>query len=155
MTRRIDYVLRMTQIPAVVSFQNHRQLPNSLRYSVHGNEYAFEPLAVCAPTMATQAVLLLLSSLCAQFLTGYGATLPEYPSQPLPLSGLLNNKAATSANGHGSAANFDGAGSAYDSQFLPTGSWEYDGLSVRSAPSLPTFPEVFPVCSPIVVGQER
>ncbi|KAJ7833108.1 hypothetical protein B0H14DRAFT_3462913 [Mycena olivaceomarginata] len=79
--------------------------------------------------MATQAVLFLLSSLCAQFLTGYGATLPEYPSQPLPLSGLLNNKAATSANGHGSAANFDGAGSAYDSQFLPTGSWEYDGLS--------------------------
>ncbi|KAJ7751866.1 glycoside hydrolase family 29 protein [Mycena olivaceomarginata] len=42
--------------------------------------------------MATQAVLFLLSSLCAQFLTGYGATLPEYPSQPLPLSGLLNNK---------------------------------------------------------------
>ncbi|KAJ7847700.1 glycoside hydrolase family 29 protein [Mycena olivaceomarginata] len=79
--------------------------------------------------MATQAALFLLSSLCAQFLTGYGATLPEYPSQPLLLSGLLNNKAATSANGHGSAANFDGAGSAYDSQFLPTGSWEYDGLS--------------------------
>ncbi|KAJ6499583.1 glycoside hydrolase family 29 protein [Mycena vitilis] len=70
---------------------------------------------------------LLLSALCAQFLTGY-ATLLGYASQPLPLDDLLNNKAATSA-GNTTAANFDGAGGAYDSQFLPTGSWEYDGTT--------------------------
>ncbi|KAJ7627650.1 glycoside hydrolase family 29 protein [Mycena polygramma] len=71
--------------------------------------------------------VLLLSALCARFLTGY-ATLPEYTSQPLPLDDLLNNKAASSA-GNSSAANFDGAGGAYDSQFLPTGTWEYDGIT--------------------------
>ncbi|KAJ7853737.1 glycoside hydrolase family 29 protein [Mycena leptocephala] len=79
--------------------------------------------------MAIQAVLLLFSSLCAQFLTGYAATLPKYPSLALPINSLLNNKAATSAGGRGSAANFDGDGGAYDSRFLPTGSWEYDGLT--------------------------
>jgi alpha-L-fucosidase len=80
--------------------------------------------------MAIQTVFLIFSGLCAQFSTGYAATtLPEYPSQALPLAGILNNKAATSAEGHGPVANFDGAGGAYDSQFLPTGSWEYDGLT--------------------------
>ncbi|KAF8189948.1 glycoside hydrolase family 29 protein [Mycena galopus ATCC 62051] len=79
--------------------------------------------------MATQAVFFLFSGLCARFLTGSATTLPEYPSQALPLTSLLNNKAATSGSGHGTTANFDGAGGAYDSQFLPTGSWEYDGLT--------------------------
>ncbi|KAJ6590514.1 glycoside hydrolase family 29 protein [Mycena vulgaris] len=75
--------------------------------------------------MVLQAALLLFSGLCTQFLAGH-ATLPEYPSQALPLRSLFNNKAATTNPGH---ADFDGGGNAYDSQFLPTGSWEYDGLT--------------------------
>ncbi|KAJ7484667.1 glycoside hydrolase family 29 protein [Mycena latifolia] len=78
--------------------------------------------------MAIQATLLLFSGLCAQFLGGH-ATLPDYPSQPLPLGAFLNNKAATAKGVPGSLADFDGHGGAYDSQFLPTGSWEYDGLT--------------------------
>jgi hypothetical protein len=105
--------------------------------------------------MAIQAVLLLFSSLCAQFLTGYAATLPKYPSLALPINSLLNNKAATSAGGRGSAANFDGDGGAYDSQFLPTGSWEYDGLTVSFTSSLPTPSQSPSVRSPILMGQER
>ncbi|KAJ7151032.1 glycoside hydrolase family 29 protein [Mycena filopes] len=80
--------------------------------------------------MALQSILFLFSGLCAQSLPGYAAVLPNYPSQPLSLSALLNNKAATPTAGYTtSAANFDGVGGAYDSQFLPTGAWEYDGLS--------------------------
>ncbi|KAJ7695508.1 glycoside hydrolase family 29 protein [Mycena rosella] len=78
--------------------------------------------------MAIQAILFLFSGLCAQFLGGH-ATLPEYPSQALPLSAFFNNKAATAKGDPSSLADFDGNGNAYDSQFLPTGSWEYDGLT--------------------------
>ncbi|KAJ7232970.1 glycoside hydrolase family 29 protein [Mycena haematopus] len=79
--------------------------------------------------MRIPGVSLVLSGFLAQFLTGYATTLPKYPSQALPLTSLLNNKAASSRDSHASTADFDGAGGAYDSQFLPTGSWEYDGLT--------------------------
>ncbi|KAJ7660033.1 glycoside hydrolase family 29 protein [Mycena rosella] len=78
--------------------------------------------------MAIQTILFLFSGLCAQFLGGH-ATLREYPSQALPLSAFFNNKAATAKGDPSSLADFDGNGNAYDSQFLPTGSWEYDGLT--------------------------
>ncbi|KAF7349208.1 Glycoside hydrolase [Mycena sanguinolenta] len=82
--------------------------------------------------MAIPAVFLLFSGFFTRFLPGYAAVLPKYPSQALPLTSLFNNKAAASVGNPGSA-NFDGAGGAYDSQFLPTGSWEYDGLTSQFA----------------------
>jgi alpha-L-fucosidase len=82
--------------------------------------------------MAIQAVLLLFGGLCSQFTAEHGATLPAFPSRALPLDNLFNNKAATTtSDGHRSIADFDGDGNAYDTQFLPTGSWVYDGLNVR------------------------
>ncbi|KAJ6486823.1 glycoside hydrolase family 29 protein [Mycena sanguinolenta] len=80
------------------------------------------------PTMAIPTVFLLFSGFFTRFLPGYAAILQKYPSQALPLTSLFNNKAAASVGNPGSA-NFDGTGGAYDSQFLPTGSWEYDGLT--------------------------
>ncbi|KAJ7637069.1 glycoside hydrolase family 29 protein [Roridomyces roridus] len=69
--------------------------------------------------MHLRFLLLLFSGLWAQFLTGQAA----YSSEPISLDALKNNKAAWPA------ANFDGLAGAYDSQFLPTGTWEYDGLT--------------------------
>lgn len=102
--------------------------------------------------MAIQAILFLFSGLCSQFLSGY-ATLPQYPSEALPLSALFNNKAA---GGHGSVADFDGAGGAYDSQFLPTGRWEYDGLTVGFVPGQYRRPRTdypYVVPTPIYMGR--
>ncbi|KAG5636419.1 hypothetical protein H0H81_008129 [Sphagnurus paluster] len=57
--------------------------------------------------------------------TALAASLVKYPSVPLPLKPLFDNQGA-SASG---AGNFDGSGSSYDSQFLPTGPWSYGGIS--------------------------
>ncbi|KAJ7749335.1 hypothetical protein DFH07DRAFT_775490 [Mycena maculata] len=93
--------------------------------------YACQLLKDYSPTVAIQALFLLFSGLCAQFFTGY-ATLPQYPSEALPLNEFFNNKAATSTGGRDFIADFDGAGAAYDGQFSLTGSWEYDSLTAGS-----------------------
>ncbi|KAH0588435.1 hypothetical protein H2248_004283 [Termitomyces sp. 'cryptogamus'] len=54
----------------------------------------------------------------------YAASLLKFPSVPLPLSSLLDNQAASSDG----SADFDGEGSSFDSQFLPQGTWNYDGI---------------------------
>ncbi|KAJ7609992.1 glycoside hydrolase family 29 protein [Mycena polygramma] len=48
----------------------------------------------------------------------------QYPSLSLPLSALFDNQAA-SADG---SADFDAHGASFDSQFLPSGPWVYDGI---------------------------
>lgn len=67
--------------------------------------------------------LLLSSTLSAAF------QFDVYPSVSISLDGLLNNQAASY---NGSVADFDGLGSSYDAQLLPTGSWVYDGIEVRN-----------------------
>ncbi|TFK50892.1 glycoside hydrolase family 29 protein [Heliocybe sulcata] len=54
------------------------------------------------------------------------ASLVPFTSIPLSLADLFNNQ-ATSLNGSG--GNFDGLGSSYDVSLLPTGAWNYDGIS--------------------------
>ncbi|TFK33558.1 glycoside hydrolase family 29 protein [Crucibulum laeve] len=53
------------------------------------------------------------------------ASLIKYPSVSLSLEPLFDNQAA-STNG---SADFDGTGASFDSQFLPTGPWVFDGIS--------------------------
>ncbi|KAF9262562.1 glycoside hydrolase family 29 protein [Marasmius fiardii PR-910] len=53
------------------------------------------------------------------------ATLQPFPITGIVLDSLLNNNAA-SPDG---SANFDGLGGSYDSQFLPTGPFTYDGIT--------------------------
>ncbi|KAK0448928.1 glycoside hydrolase family 29 protein, partial [Desarmillaria tabescens] len=50
--------------------------------------------------------------------------LHSYPSTPISLRSLFNNQAA-SFNG---SADFDGKGSSFDSQFLPSGPYVHDGI---------------------------
>ncbi|KAF5374668.1 hypothetical protein D9615_009002 [Tricholomella constricta] len=59
------------------------------------------------------------------FATSYAASLVKFPSTALPLPPLFNNQAASSTG----AANFNGFGSSFDSQFLPQGPWVYDGIT--------------------------
>ncbi|KAJ6631221.1 glycoside hydrolase family 29 protein [Mycena sp. CBHHK59/15] len=70
--------------------------------------------------------------LCVPYARAHNAiaaeSLPEYRSMPLPLSEFLNNKAASTTSVD-STANFDGNGGAFDSQFLPQGTWTFDGLT--------------------------
>ncbi|KAJ7076101.1 glycoside hydrolase family 29 protein [Mycena belliarum] len=101
------------------------------------SEHASRFLTEYTPTMNflnLQAILLLFSGLCARLPPGHAtATLARYPSQPIPLDALFDNVAATSQShphaGPAPQADFDGHGGAYDRQFLPTGAWEYDGLT--------------------------
>ncbi|KAG5651587.1 hypothetical protein H0H81_008141 [Sphagnurus paluster] len=51
--------------------------------------------------------------------------LVKYPSAALPLKPIFDNQAASSSG----AADFDGLGSSYDSQFLPRGPWSHGGIS--------------------------
>lgn len=53
--------------------------------------------------------------------------LPKFPFTVLPLDSLLNNQAASV---NGSTADFDGLGNSFDGQFLPVGSFVYDGITV-------------------------
>lgn len=71
------------------------------------------------------ASLILVTTLAEDTVAGDSSQFTQYPSIFLPLRPLWNNHAA-SRNG---LANFNGAGSSFDSQFLPPGPWEYDGIS--------------------------
>ncbi|KAJ4471476.1 glycoside hydrolase family 29 protein, partial [Lentinula aciculospora] len=54
--------------------------------------------------------------------------LPKFPFTLLPLQSLLDNQAASV---NGSMADFDGQGSSFDGQFLPVGSYMYDGITYQ------------------------
>ena len=58
------------------------------------------------------------------FSVPFGST---YPSVVVPIDGIFNNHAASK---NGAIADFDGHGSSFDAQFLPHGSWVYDGITV-------------------------
>lgn len=51
-----------------------------------------------------------------------------YPSVVIPIDGIFNNQAAAK---NGAIADFDRHGSSFDAQYLPHGSWVYDGITVR------------------------
>lgn len=53
--------------------------------------------------------------------------LEVYPSAVVPISDLFNNQAASKG---GYVADFDGWKSSYDAEYLPTGPWVYDGITV-------------------------
>ena len=98
-------------------------------------------------------LFLLFGGLCTQILTGY-ATLARYPTEPLAISSLFNNQAAISSRVPGSVANFDVSRGAYYGQFLPTGSWEYDGLTVSFSQPNRRCLRCALVFSPIFMGSE-
>lgn len=50
-----------------------------------------------------------------------------YPSRAIAIDHVFNNQAAS---GSGAIADFDGQGASYDAQFLPNGSWVYEGINV-------------------------
>jgi hypothetical protein len=50
-----------------------------------------------------------------------------YPSVVVPINDIFNNHAASKG---GAIADFDGQGSSFDAQYLPYGSWVYDGITV-------------------------
>lgn len=54
------------------------------------------------------------------------SALVDYPAVVLPLRDLFDNQAA-STNG---SASFDTLGSSFDSQYLPSGPWLFDGIKV-------------------------
>jgi hypothetical protein len=56
-------------------------------------------------------------------------TLVSFPFVSLDLTPVFDNVAAA-PEGSG-LANFDSKGASFDSQFLPTGKWVYDGVTVR------------------------
>jgi hypothetical protein len=89
----------------------HKGLP--LNDAGRGN---FIPMTMKASTYLT---LLLLPALAS--------ALPTYPSVSLPLGSLFDNVAAST---NGSAASFDRQGGSFDSQFLPSGPFNYDGITV-------------------------
>jgi hypothetical protein len=59
------------------------------------------------------------------FSVPYGQT---YPSVVIPIHTIFNNQAASKK---GAIADFDGNGGSFDAQYLPHGSWVYDGITVR------------------------
>jgi hypothetical protein len=69
-------------------------------------------------------------SFCLQqqtFSAHFGDT---YLSVVIPIDGIFNNQAASM---NGAIADFDGHGSSFDAQYLPHGSWVYDGITVRGS----------------------
>ncbi|KAJ7057775.1 glycoside hydrolase family 29 protein [Mycena amicta] len=109
-----------------LSFQNLQPVSWSTNLPYEPAHATAYPLRVCCPPMALKAFLFLFGTVCSQIFSGHSAILSKYPSQSLPLGPLLNNKAA---KGVGSVANFDGNGGAFDSSFLPAGTFKYDGLT--------------------------
>lgn len=58
---------------------------------------------------------------------GHFGSLQSYPSVVVPISHIFNNHGVSR---HGAIADFDGKGASYDAQYLPCGSWVYDGIKV-------------------------
>lgn len=50
-----------------------------------------------------------------------------YPSDIVPISNAFDNHGVSK---QGAIADFDGKGSSFDAQYLPYGSWVYDGITV-------------------------
>ena len=69
-------------------------------------------------------------SLCGALL-GYFGTAPSplipFPSTPIPISSYFNNQAASI---DGTTGNFNKWGSTYAAEYLPTGSWFLNGVTV-------------------------
>jgi hypothetical protein len=62
--------------------------------------------------------------------------LQTYPSVVVPISDFFNNQAASKG---GYLGDFDGQKSSYDAQYLPNGSWVYDGITVLKSSMSPIF----------------
>ena len=75
-------------------------------------------------------------SLCGALLAYFGTApspLIPFPSTPVPLSSYFNNQAASI---DGTTGNFDGKGSTYVAEYLPTGPWVLNGVTVNPFDSL-------------------
>lgn len=70
------------------------------------------------PFLSNMLLLNVLTLVAALFEVVASTTLRPYVSSIVPIASFFDNQAA-SANG--SMADFDGLGSSYDAQFLPTG----------------------------------
>ncbi|KAJ3995121.1 glycoside hydrolase family 29 protein [Lentinula boryana] len=76
--------------------------------------------------MKTNKFWIVLPLLCSTFSAAVG--LPKFPFTLLPLEPFFDNQAASS---NGSIADFDGQGNSFDGQFLPVGSYAYDGITYQ------------------------
>lgn len=68
---------------------------------------------------------------CDVLLAYFGTTSPslvQFPSTPITLSIYFNNQAASV---DGTSGNFNKYGSTYAAEYLPTGPWLFDGVTVN------------------------
>lgn len=80
-----------------------------------------------------------ISALCGGLLAFFGGTdsssqaLVPFPSTPIPLSGYFENQAASI---DGTTGSFNRIGSTYAAEYLPTGPWVFNGVTVNLFPSI-------------------
>lgn len=87
--------------------------------------------AEAAGVWSSMSVFGLVPLLCDVLLAYFGtppSSLIPFPSTPVTLSSYLNNQAASI---DGTTGSFNKKGSTYAAEYLPTGPWLFDGVTVN------------------------
>ena len=85
---------------------------------------------VCSAERVLSAIKLLSIPWLCDVLVAYFAipsSLVSFPSTPIPISSYFDNQAASIK---GTTGNFNQKGSTYAAEYLPTGPWLFDGVTV-------------------------